>query len=50
MFLLVGWLVCPAFTRQREGGSGRFIFQKNRPGHEINLAGVIPVSGHIQGA
>ena len=50
----VGWLVrglvCPAFTHQRESGSGRFICQKNRPGHGINLAGVISGSGHIQGA
>ena len=47
---LVGWLVCPAFMRQWEGGSGRFLCQKNRPGHGMNLVGVTSGSGHIQGA
>ena len=50
MFLLFGWLVCPGFMCQREGGSGRFICQKNCPGLGMILAGVISGSGHIQGA
>ena len=47
---LVRWLVCPAFTRHWEGGSGRMICQKNCPGHGINLARIISGSGHMQGA
>ena len=46
----VGWLFCPAFTHQWEGGSGWFICQKNRPSPRMNLTAVIFGSGHIQGA
>ena len=48
MFLFVGSFV-RTFTHQWEGGSGRFICHKNRPGPRMNFAGVISGSRGTKG-